>query len=73
MSSRQITVDDILNAINYNKELVIRSPEHVRPWQHVIEPIYGYVLLAQKQYQKKIMKLKTIDRKKIGNFQILIK
>ena len=47
---------DILNAINHNKELVIRSPEHVRPWQHVIEPIYGYLLLAQKQFQKKIMK-----------------
>ena len=53
--SKNRLMPDILSAINYNKELVIRSPEHVRPWQHVIEPIYGYVLLAQKQYQKKIM------------------
>ena len=51
--SKNRLMPDILNAINYNKKLVIRSPEHVRPWQHVIEPIYGYVLLAQKQYQKK--------------------
>tara|TARA_B100000767_G_scaffold181949_1_gene169903 strand:+ start:133 stop:1206 length:1074 start_codon:yes stop_codon:yes gene_type:complete len=54
--SRNRLMPDILNAINHNKELVIRSPEHVRPWQHVIEPIYGYLLLAQKQFQKKIMK-----------------
>ena len=52
--SKNRLMPDILRAINHNKELVIRSPEHVRPWQHVIEPIYGYVLLAQKQYQKKI-------------------
>ena len=54
--SRNRLMPDILNAINYNRELVIRSPEHVRPWQHVIEPIYGYVLLAQKQFQKRIIK-----------------
>jgi len=52
--SKNRLMPDILNAINYNKKLVIRSPKHVRPWQHVIEPIYGYLLLAQKQYQKKI-------------------
>ena len=54
--SKNRLMPDILNAINYNKKLVIRSPKHVRPWQHVIEPIYGYLLLAQKQFQKKIMK-----------------
>ena len=38
-----------------NKAIKLRSPNSVRPWQHVIEPIYGYLLLAQKQYQKKII------------------
>ena len=52
--SKNRLVPDILKAINNHKELIIRNPEHVRPWQHVIEPIYGYMLLAQKQYQKKI-------------------
>tara|TARA_B110001450_G_C17588185_1_gene467820 strand:- start:77 stop:1150 length:1074 start_codon:yes stop_codon:yes gene_type:complete len=47
-------IPDVLNAINLNKELIIRSPRHVRPWQHVIEPIYGYLILAQKQYENKI-------------------
>ena len=53
--SKDRLVPDILDAINTNKELIIRNPEHIRPWQHVIEPLYGYILLAQKQYQKKII------------------
>jgi len=52
--SKNRLVPDILKAINKHKELIIRNPDHVRPWQHVIEPLYGYMLLAQKQYQKKI-------------------
>ena len=38
---------DILNSINTGKELKIRNPNHVRPWQHVIEPLDGYMILAQ--------------------------
>ena len=29
-----------------NDDLVIRSPKAIRPWQHVLEPLYGYILLA---------------------------
>ena len=31
----------------------IRYPASVRPWQHVLEPLYGYILLAQKLYGNK--------------------
>jgi CDP-glucose 4,6-dehydratase len=37
---------DILRAINSSHALEIRSPNSIRPWQHVLEPIYGYLLLA---------------------------
>ena len=33
----------------------MRNPNHIRPWQHVIEPIFGYLKLAQSQYEKKIL------------------
>tara|TARA_E500000178_G_scaffold86561_1_gene85183 strand:+ start:4483 stop:5559 length:1077 start_codon:yes stop_codon:yes gene_type:complete len=33
-----------------NKNLIIRSPNSTRPWQHVLEPIFGYLKLAQKLY-----------------------
>ena len=47
-------VPDIIESHNKKKELVIRNPKNIRPWQHVIEPLIGYILLAQKQISKKI-------------------
>jgi CDP-glucose 4,6-dehydratase len=41
-------IPDFARAFRDNKKVVIRSPEAVRPWQHVLEPIAGYMLLAEK-------------------------
>ena len=45
-------VKDCAEAFAVNKNLIIRSPEATRPWQHVIEPIHGYLKLAEKLYSK---------------------
>ncbi len=47
-------VPDIIEAINKNKILVIRNPQNIRPWQHVIEPLIGYMKLAELQFKSKI-------------------
>ena len=39
-------VPDFFRAMKENKKLVIRNPEAVRPWQHVLEPLSGYLLLG---------------------------
>ena len=44
---------DASNAFLNNKNLYIRNPDSVRPWQHVFEPLDGYMLLAEKLYKKK--------------------
>ena len=44
---------DSTHAFLNNKKLVIRNPKAKRPWQHVLEPLAGYILLAQKLYGKK--------------------
>jgi len=36
-----------------NKKIYLRSPNSIRPWQHVLDPLYGYLLLLMKLYQKK--------------------
>ena len=46
-------VPDCLRCFSQNKELLIRYPKSIRPWQHVLEPLYGYLLLAEKLYSKK--------------------
>jgi CDP-glucose 4,6-dehydratase len=39
-------VPDIVRALTDDNPIVIRNPTAVRPWQHVLEPLYGYLLLA---------------------------
>jgi CDP-glucose 4,6-dehydratase len=46
--SKDRLIPDIIKALNLNKEVVIRNPEAVRPWQHVIEPLFGYLELGVK-------------------------
>lgn len=41
-------IPDCVLAINSGKTVEIRNPIAVRPWQHVLEPLSGYLLLGQK-------------------------
>ncbi|MFC4765804.1 CDP-glucose 4,6-dehydratase [Effusibacillus consociatus] len=42
---------DCIRALLTGKEIMIRNPKATRPWQHVLEPVSGYLLLAEKLYQ----------------------
>lgn len=44
-------IPDIYNSIKINKPLKIRNPNSTRPWQHVLEPLRGYMILAKKMYE----------------------
>lgn len=44
-------VPDIIKSIKYKKKLTIRNPLSTRPWQHVLEPINGYLLLGFKLFK----------------------
>ncbi len=41
-------VPDIMRATHQNEKVKIRNPNAIRPWQHVLEPLSGYLLLGQK-------------------------
>jgi len=45
-------IPDTLRAITEGKPVNIRNPHAVRPWQHVLEPLSGYLLLAQKLHEE---------------------
>lgn len=47
-------IPDIVRAIASDKEIVIRSPKSVRPWQHVLEPVFGYLQLGAALQQEPI-------------------
>lgn len=44
-------IPDCIRAIETNKTIEIRSPKAIRPWQHVLEPLSGYMLLASKMWK----------------------
>nr|WP_234983966.1 CDP-glucose 4,6-dehydratase [Selenihalanaerobacter shriftii] len=43
---------DCITALQAGKKIKIRSPQAIRPWQHVLEPLSGYLLLASKLYKE---------------------
>ncbi len=49
--SRDRLVPDIIHALENDKQLLVRNPLSVRPWQHVLEPIGAYLLLGERLTQ----------------------
>ncbi len=45
-------VPDIIRAIKKDEKIIIRNPKSTRPWQFVLEPLRGYLILAKEQYEK---------------------
>ncbi|HEX2985692.1 MAG TPA: CDP-glucose 4,6-dehydratase [Caproiciproducens sp.] len=45
-------IPDCVRALREHKPVEIRNPESVRPWQFVLEPLYGYLLLGEKLLQE---------------------
>jgi len=50
--SKDRILPDFFRSLLKNKKLILRSPNSIRPWQHVIDPLYGYLLLLIKLYKK---------------------
>lgn len=44
-------IPDCIRALEAQKPIEIRSPKSVRPWEHVLEPLSGYMLLAKKMWE----------------------
>jgi CDP-glucose 4,6-dehydratase len=46
-------VPDIVRAVEAGRPMIIRNPEATRPWQHVLDPLSGYLLLGQRLLEGK--------------------
>lgn len=47
-------IPDCIRALEAGKPVEIRSPKAIRPWQHVLEPLSGYMLLASKMWNEPV-------------------
>ena len=52
--SKDRIIPDIYRSYSNNSNILLRNPNHVRPWQHVLEPLAGYLILAEKMYKKEL-------------------
>ncbi len=46
--SKDRLIPDIAKSLSNKSEIIIRNPDSIRPWQHVIEPLFGYLELGAK-------------------------
>ncbi len=44
-------IPDCIRAVESGSPIIVRNPKSIRPYQHVLEPLYGYLLIAMKQYE----------------------
>ncbi|MBQ4617220.1 MAG: CDP-glucose 4,6-dehydratase [Clostridia bacterium] len=44
-------IPDCVRAVSSGNEMVIRNPHSTRPYQHVLEPLFAYLMIAAKQYE----------------------
>lgn len=54
-------IPDCIKAASEGKEIIVRNPYSTRPYQHVLEPVAAYLMIAQAQYE---------DRKLAGNYNV---
>jgi CDP-glucose 4,6-dehydratase len=47
-------VPDFVKAIENNQSIILRNPNAIRPWQFVLEPLYGYLLLGKELLEGKV-------------------
>lgn len=55
-------IPDCVRAAEKKENIVVRNPHSTRPYQHVLEPLYAYLMIAQKQYED----LKYADYYNVG-------
>jgi len=50
-------ISDFFRSFYKKKKLIVRSPSSIRPWQFVLEPLIGYLTVAEANYKKKLPKI----------------
>jgi CDP-glucose 4,6-dehydratase len=46
-------IPDCVRAVEAGKDIIVRNPYSIRPYQHVLEPVFAYLLIAQNQFMDK--------------------
>ena len=53
--ARDRIIPDCVRAVQKGAPIIVRNPSSVRPYQHVLEPLFAYLLIAEKQYSDPVL------------------
>lgn len=45
-------IPDCIRAVQKHEDIIVRNPYSTRPYQHVLEPLYAYLMIAARQYEE---------------------
>lgn len=48
-------IPDCVRAVQAGRQIIVRNPHSTRPYQHVLEPVMAYLMIAQAQYEDKLL------------------
>lgn len=49
--SKDRIIPDCIRAVEKNEDIIVRNPFSTRPYQHVLEPLFAYLMIAQMQFE----------------------
>ena len=52
-------IPDVIKSLTKKKTIIVRSPKSTRPWQHVLDPLFGYLKLGSKLIKKDLVNIKN--------------
>tara|TARA_B100001559_G_C16470174_1_gene608599 strand:+ start:500 stop:1528 length:1029 start_codon:yes stop_codon:yes gene_type:complete len=64
-------IPDVVRAIQNKNILKIRNPKSIRPWQHVLDSLYGYILASQHSYKKEQNTVFNLNSKFNNEFTVM--
>lgn len=62
---------DLINSIKENKDIIVRNPNHIRPWQYVLDSLYGYLLIGEESFTNNVSKTFNLNSEINNKYSVL--
>lgn len=63
-------LNDVLKSINSNQDIFLRNPDSIRPWQFILDSLYGYILTAQKHALENKQNVYNLNSSETNEFTV---
>lgn len=64
-------IPDVVNSLLNNKDIIIRNPNSIRPWQYVLDSLNGYILAAEYCFNNNKSEIFNLNQNNLNNISVL--